>query len=67
MLYLLWRPFRAGSVSDIAGRRDYPCELSVIMLQVWTQLPHCAALKPAHDFNSSHKWAGLCKQLCLVC
>lgn len=73
ILYLLWRTFRAGSASDVAGRRDYPRELYVIKLQVWTQLPHkhahcaCLCLEPAHDFNSGHKRVGLCKQLCLVC
>lgn len=73
MVYLLRRPLRAGSALDMAERRDYPHKLYVIMLQVWTQLPHthshcaCLCLEPAHDFNSGHKWVGLCKQLCLVC
>lgn len=70
-----WTHCRAGSALAETQRRDYPRELHVIKMQVWTELPHkhthrvcvCVCLKLAHDFNNSPNCVGVCEPLCLVC
>lgn len=52
MLHLLWGHVRSGSAFSAAQRSDYPRELYVIKLQVWTQLLHtvcvCVCVSSRH-------------------